>query len=393
MNEPYSNPVGPNLAPQSRQQMTAVAELRWWLFVNSLRSFHGRLELVSRISLGIFFVAGGIGGAIGLGVAAWFLMLQGKAERLGALLWPVFLFWQLFPLTATAFTQNLESASLLRFPLSYRSYFLIRLVHGSLDPATAVSGLWLLGIATGVGAARPRLLPWTAIVLFTFAVVNLLLARMAFAWVERWLAQRRTREIMGVLFFLSIVSLQLIGPLIAFYGHKSKPEAQFLWQEVSKAQKPLPPSLAAAAIAEKAQGQHRTGVLSFLLLALYGIAFLWLLNFRLHAEYYGENLSQSAVRKASPGELLAPHPGWNLPGLPGPVTAVLENELRYLSRSGPMMFALVVPLFMLLVFRSSGHNQGLFAYAPGLTFPLGAAYSLLLLTNLSYNNLGADGRG
>jgi hypothetical protein len=48
---------------------------------------------------------------------------------------------------------------------------------------------------------------------------------------------------------------------------------------------------------------------------------------------------------------------------------------------------------MLLVFRSSGHNQGLFAHAPELTFPLGAAYSLLLLTNLSYNNLGADGRG
>ena len=46
---------------------------------------------------------------------------------------------------------------------------------------------------------------------------------MVFAWVERWLAQRRTREIMGVLFFLSIISLQLVGPLIAFYGHKSKP--------------------------------------------------------------------------------------------------------------------------------------------------------------------------
>ena len=133
MNEPYSNPVGSNLAPQLRQQMTAVAELRWRLFINSLRTFHGRLELVSRIFLGIFFVAGGVGGAVGLGAAAWFLMLEGNAERLGPLLWPVFLFWQLFPLTATAFTQNLESASLLRFPLSYRTYFLIRLVYGSLD--------------------------------------------------------------------------------------------------------------------------------------------------------------------------------------------------------------------------------------------------------------------
>ena len=66
MSEPYSNPVGPNLAPQSRQQVTAVAEFLWRLFVNSLRTFHGRLELVSRI----FFVAGGVVGAVGLGGAA-----------------------------------------------------------------------------------------------------------------------------------------------------------------------------------------------------------------------------------------------------------------------------------------------------------------------------------
>ena len=58
-----------------------------------------------------------------------------------------------------------------------------------------------------------------------------------------------------------------------------------------------------------------------------------------------------------------------------------------------MLFTLVVPLFMLLVFRSSGQDQALFSHAPELTFPLGAGYSLLLLTNLSYNNFGADGSG
>ena len=131
----------------------------------------------------------------------------------------------------------------------------------------------------------------------------------------------------------------------------------------------------------------------FLLLVSYGVAFLWLLNFRLRAEYRGENLSESAGRKAVSGGLPALRPGWNLPGLPGPVAAVFEKELRYLSRSGPMLFTLIVPLFMLAVFRSSGKNEGLFAHAPELTFPLGAAYSLLLLTNLSYNNFGADGSG
>src|ERR1700726_3811113 len=189
-----------SLAPYTRPQLAAVAELRWRIFVNSLRTFRGRLELASRIFIGLAFVVGGIGGAVGLGGAAWFVFSQGNADWLGALLWPVFLFWQLFPLMATAFTQNLESASLLRFPLSYRWYFLIRLVYGSLDAATTVASLWLLGIAIGIGVARPRLLPWAALVLLTFAIVNLLLARMAFTWLERWLAQRRTREIMGVIF-------------------------------------------------------------------------------------------------------------------------------------------------------------------------------------------------
>jgi ABC-2 type transport system permease protein len=393
MNQPGLIPDGPNLAPQGRRQMAAVAELRWRIFVNSLRTFRGRLELASRIFVGIAFVAGGIGGAVGLGGAAWFLMLEGNAGWLATLLWPVFLFWQLFPLMATAFTKNLESASLLRFPLSYRSYFLIRLVYGSLDPATTVASLWLLGITIGIGVAKPRLLPWAALVLLTFAIVNLLLARMAFTWLERWLAQRRTREIMGVIFFLCILSLQLTGPLIAFYGHKSKPETRLLGQELSKLQKPLPPGLAAAAFAEMAQGQGWTSVASFALLALYGVVFLWLLNFRLRAEYLGENLSESFGRQASAAPTPALRPGWDVPGLAGPVAAVFEKELRYLSRSGPMLFTLVVPLVMLLVFRSSGHDQDLFARAPELTFPLGAAYSLLLLTNLSYNNFGADGSG
>jgi len=266
-------------------------------------------------------------------------------------------------------------------------------VYGSLDAATTVASLWLLGIAIGIGVARPRLLPWAALVLLTFASVNLLLARMAFTWLERWLARRRTREIMGVIFFLCILSLQLTGPLIAFYGHKSKPETRLLGQELSKLQKPLPPGLAAAAFAEMAQGQGWTSVVSFALLVLYGVVFLWLLNFRLRAEYLGENLSESSGRDASAASTPALQPGWDVPGLAGPVAAVFEKELRYLSRSGPMLFTLVVPLVMLLVFRSSGHDQDLFARAPELTFPLGAAYSLLLLTNLSYNNFGVDGRG
>ena len=84
------NPSGQTQAPQGRRQLSAVAEVRWRIFINSLHSFRGRLELASRVFVGLAFLAGGVGGAIGLGGAAWFLLSEGNPEWLVALLWPVF---------------------------------------------------------------------------------------------------------------------------------------------------------------------------------------------------------------------------------------------------------------------------------------------------------------
>src|ERR1035441_4418469 len=113
--------------PHVSTQLTAIAELRWRMFVNGLRSKRGKMELVSRILVTLAFSVGGLGGfslATGL---SWYFASQNKAEYLAVVFWPIFFFWQLFPVMATAFTNNPDSGELLRFPLSYRSYFLIRL--------------------------------------------------------------------------------------------------------------------------------------------------------------------------------------------------------------------------------------------------------------------------
>jgi ABC-2 type transport system permease protein len=77
---------------------------------------------------------------------------------------------------------------------------------------------------------------------------------------------------------------------------------------------------------------------------------------------------------------------------------MLEKELHYLSRSGPMLFTLIMPVVMLLVFRvgpagSTRDGNSFLLRAPNLAFPAGAAYAMLILTNLVYNNLGPDGGG
>src|SRR5579872_712331 len=210
----------------NRGQLTAIANLRWRMFVNGLRSKRAKLELLSRILVTSAFAIGGLGGFALCTGLSWYFVSQGKADYLAILLWFIFFFWQAFPVMATAFTNNPDSSDLLRFPLTYRSYFLIRLAYGMFDPATFLGSMWLFGILVGIGFAKVALLPWALLVLLAFAAFNLLFMQMIFAWVERWLAQRRTREIMGILFILLMLSFQLIGPLTGHFGKRVRPGAK-----------------------------------------------------------------------------------------------------------------------------------------------------------------------
>ncbi len=394
MNEPKS-------ALQRRAQLTAIAWLRWRLFVNSLRSTRGTLELISRIMISFAFAIGGFGGAFGMGIAAYLAISAGKPGLLALPLWFVFIFWQAFPIMATAFTNNPDSSDLLRFPLSYSSYFLVRMAYGAFDPATALGSLWSFGILVGVGFARPELLPWTALVLLAFAAFNLLFMQMVFAWVERWLAQRRTREIMGILFVLLMLSFQLIGPLVRHFEGRSGAAAQKSAQRyvdvLAPVQGMLPPGLAADAIAQAVYSRFMTAFSSLALLCALALIVDYCLHLRLRAQYRGENLSEVAAASVVPKDRSL-HLGWILPGFSAPVAAVFEKEILYLLRSGPMLITLIMPLFVLVVFRFGAMNavrhSGVFlARTPDMAFPAAAAYTLLMLTNLAYNNFGGDAGG
>jgi ABC-2 type transport system permease protein len=386
---------------QRRAQLAAIARLRWRLFVNSLRSTGGKLEFVSRMMVTFAFAIGGFGGAFGMGVAAYLAISSGKPELLAMLLWFVFLFWQVFPIMATAFTNNPDSSGLLRFPLSYGTYFLVRIAYGAFDPATALGSLWSFGILVGVGLAKPELLPWTLLVLLAFAAFNLLLMQMMFAWVERWLAQRRTREIMGILFVLLMLSFQMIGPLVRHFGQQPQPDAQQSLHRyvgfLTAVQGVLPPGLAADAIAQAVYSRFMTSFSSLALLCAFVLGIGWCLHVRLLAQYRGENLSEVAAAASRPRDRTL-RLGWNLPGFTTPVAAVFEKEIRYLLRSGPMLLTLIMPIFMLAIFRfgalNSARRSGVFlARPPDMAFPAAAAYTLLMLTNLAYNNFGGDAGG
>jgi ABC-2 type transport system permease protein len=379
-----------------RSQLTAIAELRWRIFVNGLRSKRGKTELASRILVTGAFALGGLGGFTAAAGFSWYFVSQGQAEFLAILLWPIFFFWQVFPVMATAFTNNPDSGDLLRFPLTYRSYFLIRLAYGFFDPASALGSVGLLGILLGVTVARPLLFPWTLLVLLTFAIFNLVLMQTVFAWLERWLAQRRAREIMGVLFILTMLSFQLIGPAIEHIGKGPHPELSRATQVAAQVQAVLPPGLAANAIAEVSHARLLTGFPSLLFLAALGTAIGLLLHLRLRAQFRGENLSEVAARPTV-AQAQALQVGWNLPGFSQSVAAVFEKEMRYLGRSGPMLLTLIMPIFMLVIFRLGPLNpmrqSNYLNRTPDMAFPGAAAYAILVLTNLVFNSFGGDATG
>jgi ABC-2 type transport system permease protein len=385
----------------TRAQLSTIAWLRWRLFRNGLRSTRSQLELVSHIFVSLAFAIGGFGGALGMAFAAALMISTGKPELIALLLWFVFIFWQVFPIMATAFTDNPDSSDLLRFPLSYRSYFLVRLAYGAFDPATALGSLWSFGILVGVGYAKPGLLPWTLLVLLTFAVFNFVFLQMIFAWVDRWLAQRRTRELMGILFVLLMLSFQLIGPLTRYFQKGASAGAQLYAQRylepLARVQGVLPPGLAADAISQAVFSRFMSGLSSLALLCAFVALSGYCLHVRLLAQYRGENLSEVAAASASPRDRSL-RLGWNLPGFSTPLAAVFEKEIHYLLRSGPMLLTLIMPLFVLVVFRFGAMNQmrhsGAFlARTPDMAFPAAAAYTLLVLTNLAYNNFGGDAGG
>jgi ABC-2 type transport system permease protein len=384
-------------SPDSRGQFAAIARVRWRIFVNSLRTMRGRLEMVSRIFVGVWFGVGGLGGAVALGFVCDYFIGRGHVEWIAFLLWPVFLFWQVFPIVATAFTESFDSSNLLRFPLSYRSYFIVRLVYGSLDPATAIGSLWLLGMFIGISVAEPSMVVPAALVLVVFGAANLLLGRTILAWIERWLAQRRTREIMGILFFLVIIAFQFIGPLSVRIGHHAHPEVTQFVSEAVPFERVLPPGLAASALAGFSHGDVPGGLAALVFVCLYALFFFWLFHLRVLAQFRGESLSESVAPMAGPRARKLPvRAGWEVPLVAGPTAAIFQKELLYLLRSGPMLFTLLMPLVILVIFRVTPSKTGSGTFmngAPNLAFPIGAAYALLMLTNLIYNNFGADGGG
>jgi ABC-2 type transport system permease protein len=400
------------LSPLARAQYAALGGLRWRIFVNGLRSKLGALEMGARAVAYVMYGMMGLGLGVGAGASAYSLASSHKWQYLAIVFWATCLIWQVVPIMLASFQEQFDLSSLLRFPVGFPSFFLLYVVFGLSDVSTIIGGLCCFGIFAGVTTARPDLFAWTALVLAVFAAFNILLVRAVFAWIDRWLSQRKTREILGAIFMVLILGMQLMNPAVWQHNHRAsgKRQEQQIEQMLAspwlktanEVQKWLPPGRAAVAMQQSAEQQPAPALGSLAVLGLFVVAAGSVLGLRLRAEYGGENLGAApALKKAatSPGKA-APlrdkaaegEGDWHF-GSSGPIAAIIEKEFRSLLRSLPLLYGVGAPLVLVLVVSGPFQRGASHEHVSLLAFPLCVFFAQIGFRQLFANSFGTEGPG
>ena len=413
--EPAFATGGGLLSPLARSQYAALTGLRWHVFVNGLRSKLGVFEMGARAVAFVVYALMGLGLGVTVGALSYAFAVRERWQYFPIVFWVVFLIWQMVPIMLASFQEQFDLGTLLRFPVGFRPFFLLYVVFGLSDVSTILGFLCCLGIFAGVTAARPELFAWTALILAVFAAFNILLVRAVFAWIDRWLSQRKTREIVGAIFMLLALSVQLLNPALHQMRHQGQSQkaqkeeiyrnlvASPWFQTAQQVQRWLPPGLAGVALHQTAAQLPVPALESLGVLGLFVLASGSVLGLRLRAEYRGENLGAApALKKPAPSpakaipirEKAAVSAGNFQAGSSGPIAAIIEKEIRTLMRTLPLLYAVGAPLVLVLVISGGfARGGGLYGHSPLLAFPLCVFFAQIGFRQLFSNELGTEGPG
>ncbi len=393
-------------AAESRAQFAALAYLRWCLFRNGFRRKGGVGDVIARIVFLPLIGLVALGPIVGAEFAGYYFVSANRLALLPALTWGIFLLWQLVSINISAPALSFDINTILRFPLSFPRYLLARLLFGLLSASNVIGTLALLSADIGIGIARPSLLPWATLLLATYAAANIFFTRMVFAWVDRWLATRRARELFTAIIIFGSLGFQYLN--VTFNPGLQKGHHQtltshlpFLFKAFHRLQPGtslLPPGLAAASITSFSRGHVLPAIASLLGLIAFASLFLAVYAWRMEREFRGENLSEltapkrtAEARAKTSYSLVTPAShGTTFFGLSPVLLACLEKEFLYLRRNTNQLYGFIAPIFMVFLFANRIGAAGRFG---DFVLPAAVAYSILGVSMLSYNALGVDGSG
>jgi ABC-2 type transport system permease protein len=379
--------------PGVMEQVKLIAAVRWRILKNGLRRKNSRWDLIGMIFAGISSGALVIGLCVAFYFGAYEFLLTNRASWYALLYWGIFIWWQVLPIFVAGFGSTFEFATLLRFPLNLRAFYLLGLGYGLADFGAVAGILWILSMLAGAAMARPSVLPLLILISLLFVMLNVTLERLVGSWLEKVLAKRKTRELFFGLFILSMVSLNFLNPILQRYGRSARPKLLQVLPYISW----LPGSLAGEAVGGAANGIYfgvLVGTLGLFAWLLVTSLFLWR---RFAAQYAGEELSEgpapSAARKKE-RKAIVTREGSHL--LSPQVTAVALKEFRYLTRNGFAFLTLLLPPIMVLFFTMQfGRGSIMKEHAVGAAtfFPGMMGYLILILVSPAYNVFAFEGKG
>ncbi len=405
-------------AGQTRAQFRAIAWLRWRITANSFRRKGGAGELIGQVLGWVMFVGLALGLVLGAGAMAYVLAQRGSLDRIAWVLWAIFVVCQLLNIQVGQTATTFDPTQLIRFPLRRDTYVAIRLFFGMLTPANIAGTLMSAAVAVGIGVAVPGLWLYALVVMAVFAATNVLFSRMIFAWVDRWLATRRAREIFtGVIFAVSLGIQWANFTFNPAYNHNHRNHAYDLSPQHMKVAthlfertKPLlavmPPELVGTSLIRASHAQVASFAVFTLGVALYGALFLLVFALRMRTEFAGESLSDAAgggprraaaAKTASPALSAAARDGANATSgfeaagsrASAVIVTVLGKEILYVQRHMGILYGLVMPIFLVLIFAGKFAARSSSVWI----FPGAVAYTLLAIAPLSYNAFGYEAAG
>jgi len=402
---------GPWTPHQTWSQYAAIAWLRWRMVVNLARRSNTPGEIAGKVVLYILLGSSAIFLTAAAGGIAWFLASQGQIGRLWMVFWGIFVLCQLLNINLGQPGTTFDPTDLIRFPLRVRTYIAIRLFFNLLSPANVMAMLMSLAVAVGIPVVMPGMWAYALLACAIFAATNVLFSRMIFAWIDRWLSTRRAREVFTAAIF--IVSLGIQYANFAFnpaYGrshHQVNPmtrqrldAAGNTYLRVKPLLRYLPPHLTSSSLEAASHQQTADFLAGTAGCAAYGALFLLVFALRMRTEFRGEALSDAASSSSLPAavartSLRAPASTTLAPTMPeagflsGSLLALLSKEWTYIRRNTGLLYGLVTPLFLIILFAlRMGRN-----FTSPWVVPIAIAYSLVGIAPMSYNSFGLDGTG
>ena len=408
-------------AEKTRAQFAAIAWLRWRILCNGLRRKGGAGEMVGTVLVSALLLGMVLFFVVGAGAAAYFFVAQGHLTWIAGLLWGIFVLCQLMNIQLGQPATTFDPTQLIRFPLKVKTYVEIRLFFGLLTPANVTVTLTSLAVAVGVGIAAQGLWAYALVAMAVFAATNVLFSRMIFAWVDRWLSTRRAREVFTAMIFAGSLGIQWANfTFNPAYNHHHATHAydlspqrvswvSHLYQQAHPWLAALPPELAGHSLVQAKQAAIGGYAGDTLAAALWGGLFLVVFALRMRTEFRGENLSDAASGRAQrPVKVSGTAVGVAAvrvaaaPGTSGfevasgarvwaVIETVLGKEILYVRRNTGILYGLIMPIFLVLIFASKFASRA--GSSSMWVFPAAVAYTLLAICPLSYNSLGMEATG